>query len=203
MFTQYNDDGNLQTVEEPSADYHYTYADYLQWKFEERIELFKGRLMKMAAPNTRHQLISMHLSNLFYNFLKDKNCNIFHAPFDVRLPIKSGRKNNEINTVVQPDLCIVCDTNKIDEKGCLGAPDIIVEILSPGNSKRELQYKFELYEEAGVLEYWIVAPTEEFITIWYLEQGKYNRSKPFSAGQMITSDILPNFQIDTTDLFKQ
>ncbi len=202
MFTQYDDEGNVQMVEEPSAEYTYTYADYLQWTFEERIELFKGRLMKMAAPNTKHQKISMHLSNVFYNFLKNKPCSVFHAPFDVRLPIKSGKKDNEISTVVQPDLCVVCDLSKIDEKGCLGAPDIIIEILSPGNSKRELQHKFELYEEAGVLEYWIVAPAEEFITIWYLEQGKYNRSKPFSTAQIITSAVLPNFQLDTTDLFK-
>lgn len=104
---------------------------------------------------------------------------------------------------MQPDLCIVCDNSKIDERGCCGAPDIIIEILSPGNSKRELKNKFELYEETGVLEYWIIAPAEEFIIIWYFENGKYTRSKPFAGNQMITTSILPGLEINTTDIFKQ
>lgn len=102
---------------------------------------------------------------------------------------------------MQPDLCVICDENKIDERGCIGAPDIMIEILSPGNSRREMQNKFELYEEAGVLEYWIVAPAEEFITVWYLENGRYNRSKPFAGDQIITTLILPGLEINTTDIF--
>jgi Uma2 family endonuclease len=185
MFTQYDDEGNRQMVEEPSADYIYTYADYLKFKFEERLELLKGRIMKMATPNTRHQSILLKLSYSVYSFLKEKTCSVYIAPFDVRLPVQNRKRDNEITTVVQPDLCVVCDASKVDEKGCCGAPDIVVEILSPGNSKRELQNKFELYHEAGVLEYWIVAPTEEFIIIWYLENGKYIQSKPFSAGKQL------------------
>ena len=167
MFTQYDHEGNLQAVEEPTANYTYTYADYLKFNFEERLELVKGRIMKMAAPNTKHQAV---LGNLYYQFrnsLSKQSCAVFIAPFDVRLPIQNNKKDNEITIVVQPDICVVCDQSKIDERGCLGAPDIVVEVLSPGNSKRELQNKFELYEEAGVLEYWIVAPAEEFIIIWF------------------------------------
>src|SRR4051812_31970222 len=131
MLTQYDEEGNLQMVEEPPVDYIYTYADYLKFKFEERLELLKGRIMKMAAPNTSHQSISMKLSFSLYNFLQDKTCSVFHAPFDVRLPIQNRKKDYEITTVVQPDLCVVCDVSKVDEKGCCGAPDIIIEILSP------------------------------------------------------------------------
>lgn len=200
MFTQYDDNGDLQMVEESSANYTYTYADYLKFKFEERLELIKGKIMKMAAPSTKHQAISMKLSFSLYNYLKDRTCNVFHAPFDARLPIKDRKKDHEVTTVVQPDLCIVCDGSKIDERGCCGASDIIIEILSPDSSKRELQNKLELYQEAGVLEYWIVAPAEEFNIIWYLENGKYLRSKPVVAGQTITSSILSGFKLNTTDI---
>jgi len=202
MFTQYDDDGNLQMVEEPPVDYVYTYADYLKFKFEERLELLKGRIMKMTALNTRHQVVAGNLYYQLRSALNNQPCSVFIATFDVRLPVQNRKKDNEITTVVQPDVCVVCDAYKIDEKGCLGAPDIIVEILSPGNSKRELQNKFELYQEAGVLEYWIVAPAEEFIIIWYLKNGEYRQSKPFAAGQMITSAVLPGFQLDTTEIFK-
>lgn len=203
MYTQYDDDGNVQMVEEPSPDLIYTYADYLKWKWEERVELLKGKIMKMSAPSTRHQAISMNLSALLFSFLKNETCKVFHAPFDVRLPVQNKKKDNEVTTVVQPDLCVICDKNKIDKRGCIGAPDIMIEILSPGNNKKELQNKFELYEEAGVLEYWIVAPAEEMIIIWYLEDGKYSKSKPFTSGQIITTPILPGLEINTTDIFNQ
>jgi Uma2 family endonuclease len=158
--------------------------------------------MKMAAPNTKHQVVTGNLYYQLRSFLNKQTCTVFIAPFDVRLPVQNRKKDNEITTVMQPDLCVVCDESKIDDKGCCGAPDIVIEILSPGNSKRELQNKFELYEEACVLEYWIVAPAEEFIIIWYLTDGKYTKSKPFAAGQTITSSILPGFQLDSTDIFK-
>src|SRR4051812_13472749 len=201
MFTKYDEEGNLQMAEEPSADYSYTYADYLKFKFEERLELFKGRIMKMAAPNTRHQSILLKLSYTVYNHLKDKTCSVFIAPFDVRLPVQNRKKDNEITTVVQPDLCVVCDASKIDERGCCGAPDIIIEILSPGNSKKELQQKFDLYEEAGIQEYWIVEPAERIVFIYILENGRYIGKKPYSEGMLITTDILPGLEISVSDIF--
>ncbi len=203
MYTQYDDDGILLMVEEPSADYIYTYADYLQWKWEERVELFKGMIMKMAAPGTRHQTIAGNLYFKLKSFLNAYPCKVFHAPFDVRLPVQNKKKDTEITTVVQPDLCVVCNVNKIDERGCCGAPDIVIEILSPGNNKKEVQNKFELYEEAGVLEYWVVVPVEEIIIIWYLTKEKYTKSKPFASGQSITTPILPGLEINVTDIFKQ
>jgi len=202
MFTQYDEEGNLQMVEEPPADYVYTYADYLKFKFEERLELFKGRIMRMSAPNTRHQVLVGKLHLKLGNFLEHRKCNVFVSPFDVRLPKWNKVKDEEITTVVQPDLCIVCDEQKIDQKGCCGAPDIVVEILSPGNTKKELQNKFDLYEEAGVQEYWIVEPEEKLILIYTLANGKYIGKKPYSEGMIITTEILPGLAINVSDIFK-
>ncbi len=129
----------------------YTYADYLQWKFEERLELIKGKIFKMSpAPSMRHQRISGHIYREISWFLKGRTCQIFSAPFDVRLS-KKGSNDSEITTVVQPDICVICDESKLDERGCLGAPDIVVEILSPGNTKKEMRNKFQLYQESSVL----------------------------------------------------
>jgi Uma2 family endonuclease len=135
----------------------YSYADYLKWTFEDRVEMIKGKLFNMSpAPNLIHQRLSARIANQLFNFMKGKTCEVFTAPFDVRFPGRSKR-NKDIDTVVQPDLCIICDPGvKLDKHGCLGAPDIAIEILSPGNSRRELDEKYRLYEESGVKEYWVL-----------------------------------------------
>ena len=124
----------------------YTYADYLTWQFEQTVELIKGKLLKMAAPNRKHQKISWQLSGVFYTILKGVQCDAYAAPFDVRLldKKKSLNANKDVRTVVQPDLCVICDKGKLDEKGCIGAPDLIVEILSASNGKKEMRTKKEL-----------------------------------------------------------
>jgi len=146
----------------------YTYADYLKWTFDDRLELIKGKIFKMSpAPGSIHQIISGILFAELFNYLKGKACKVFSAPYDVRLTRRSIDDKN-IVTVVQPDICVVCDPKKNDTKGCIGSPDIVIEILSPGNNKKELQNKYEVYEEAGVLEYWIIHPTEKpFLNILY------------------------------------
>ena len=180
----------------------YSYADYLLWKFQQRVELLKGKIFTMSpAPNTKHQRISMGLTRELLNFFKGKTCQLFAAPFDVRLPQKS-KKDEQIYTVVQPDLCVICDPNKLDERGCIGAPDLIIEILSPGNSKKEMKDKFELYQEAGVAEYWIVHPTEENILVFVLKDGKYSSLPPVVMGDMITSEVFSGLKIDTKDIFQ-
>lgn len=179
----------------------YSYADYLRWKLEERVELFKGKIFKMSpAPNLKHQEISSNLHGEMYLFFKTHSCRLLSAPFDVRLP-KKGKADEDIYTVVQPDLCIVCDDEKLDKRGCIGAPDLIVEILSPGNSKKEMKNKYELYEEAGVKEYWIVNPSEEYILINVLENGKYRMLKPV-VDEEIISPLFPNLRIHTDDIFR-
>jgi len=177
----------------------YTYADYLHWKFSERVELIRGWVRKMSpAPNLGHQTLSFNLSGAFFNSFRSHSCRVFTAPFDVRLPLKSATKDT---TVVQPDLCVICDEAKLDKRGCNGAPDLIVEILSPGNGKYDLDTKFKLYEEAGVLEYWIIEPLERLILVYALKDEKYVGSKPFLEGENIQSILFPDLNIAVADVF--
>ena len=203
MFTIYNsNDDSYSTVEEPDSSATYTYADYLQWKFEERLELFRGKIFKLSAPNTKHQVVAGNLTAALITFLKGKMCKAFPAPFDVRLPVKNRKKDEEVTTVVQPDICVVCDELKLDNRGCCGAPDLVIEILSPGNSKKEIRLKHELYEEAGVREYWIVYPEEESVAVFLLkENNKYDGATLYAGDEMIVSPSIPGFSITLTDIF--
>jgi Uma2 family endonuclease len=179
----------------------YTYADYLKWTFDERLELIKGKIFKMSpAPGSVHQLISGAIFAELYNYLKGKPCKVFHAPFDVRLN-KCSINNKDIQTVVQPDISVVCNPLKIDEKGCLGAPDIVVEILSPGNNKKELQNKYEVYEENGVLEYWIIHPSEKTFLRYSLVENRYQASRLLTTGDEVITPILPGFVLKLDELF--
>lgn len=183
----------------------YTYADYLQWTFEERLELIKGKIFKMTpALAPMHQKISWNISGELYNYLKGKSCQAFSAPFDVRLPhTKSSSFNTEIYTVVQPDISVVCDTSKIDSKGCTGAPDIVIEILSPGNNKKELRNKYEVYEESGVKEYWIVSPQDKtFLQYTLTDAGHYHASRPMTIGDEVITPVLPGFILDLDVIFE-
>jgi Uma2 family endonuclease len=184
----------------------YSYADYLTWQFDEAIELIKGKIMLMSpAPNVKHQRISMRLSGSLYPFFKHQRCQLFAAPFDVRLydRKKSIVANQEIFTVVQPDLCVICDRDKIDVQGCLGAPDWIVEILSPGNSKREMQVKFALYQESGVREYWLVYPYEQAVYQFVLddEMEKYRLFAMHSGVDKAAPFLFPDLEIDLQEVF--
>ena len=183
----------------------YTYADYLTWQFQERVELIKGRIFRMSpAPSKRHQHISWGLTVEIGSFLKHTHCLAFTAPFDVRLPLPSKpQQQNKIDTVVQPDIVIVCDESKLDEQGCNGAPDLVIEILSPGNSKREMRDKFMLYEQAGVREYWLVDPLNNSVTIYSLnDEGVYVGSRPYTDEDVLTSSILQGFELDLSALFR-
>lgn len=178
----------------------YSYADYLLWKFKERVELFKGKILEMSpAPNRKHQSVSMNLTLDLGNIFKNKKCKLYSAPFDVRL-LKQKAEDKDIYTVVQPDLCVICDETKLDDRGCIGAPDLVIEILSPGNSKREMKDKFQLYEEAGVREYWIIDPNQESVLINVLENGKYKSHYPIIDDE-VSSYIFPDIKIHTDDIF--
>lgn len=180
---------------------NYTYADYLKWAFDERLELIKGKIFKMTpAPGSVHQRQSGRLYAKIYNYLEYKPCEVFSAPFDVRIPRLSGN-DREVITVVQPDICVVCDPAKVDDKGCLGAPDIVVEILSPGNNKKELKNKYEVYEESGVLEYWIIHPQEKTFLKYTLTEGSFVPSKLLTIGDDVTTPVLPGFVLSLEELF--
>ena len=191
-------------VKEPFTRYgRYSYADYLEWQMDEMVELIKGRVFRSAAaaPRRIHQKISGKVFNQLFNFLEGKSCEVYEAPFDVRLPIKS-KKNKDIDTVVQPDICVVCDKNKLDELGCIGAPDLIIEILSPGNNKKELKHKYEVYEESGVSEYWVIHPYEQTVMTYTLFEGKYIPSKLLISGDFIESNSVAGFRLDLEYVFK-
>jgi Uncharacterized protein conserved in cyanobacteria len=183
----------------------YSYADYLTWQFDEAIELIKGKIMLMSpAPNVRHQRISADLNGMLYNFFKHKKCDFFAAPFDVRLydRKKSVLANKEIHTVVQPDLCVICDAAKLDAQGCNGAPDWIIEILSKGNSKQEMRIKYDLYAESGVSEYWLVYPYEQAIYQFVLDdKGCYQLNAMHSGNDTATPHLFPDLTIDLSELF--
>ena len=175
----------------------YSYADYLVWKIKERVELLKGKILEMSAPSPIHQEISGNLQGALFVFLKNSKCKLYTAPFDVRFPQKG---ESQVYTVVQPDLCVVCDFEKIDSKGCVGAPDLVVEILSPGNSKKEMKSKFALYQEEGVREYWVVDPDRELVFVYVAENKKFKPTIPI-ADDYVYSTIFPDFKIHTSDLF--
>ncbi len=139
-------------------------------------------------------------TDVFSVFFKDKNCEYFFAPFDVRLPIPDKIKTN---TVVQPDLYVICDASKLDEKGCNGVPDLIVEILSKGNSSHDLTTKFDLYEEVDLPEYWIINPWDKTVIIYSAYQGKFQGSKTFIGDDtVLTSKLFPSLQVQLAALFK-
>ncbi len=177
----------------------YTYADYLTWRFRERVELIMGRIFKMTpAPSRLHQEILGKLHLAIGNVLSGSSCNIYLAPFDVRLPQKDGRED----TVVQPDICIVCDKSKLDLKGCNGAPDLIIEILSPSTASKDLKEKYMLYEAAGVLEYWTVDPVDGLINVYTLDKnGKYQAFKPYTVHEKVISKTIPNLEIELKGIF--
>ena len=181
----------------------YSYADYLLWRFKERVELFKGKVFEMSpAPNRKHQEVSLLITRYLDRFFEHQKCGLYVAPFDVRLiNFTKSTANSKVFTVVQPDLCVVCDQSKLDKKGCIGSPDLVVEIISPGNSKKELGVKFNLYEENGVLEYWIVNPLEQTVLIYSLVNSKFIAAKPLIDGEKITSPLFPELNFEVSKIF--
>lgn len=182
----------------------YTYADYFKWRFDERLELIKGKIFRMSpAPSRSHQGISLAMAVKLVNYLKEKPCKVYTAPFDVRLP-RNSNEDAAIYTVVQPDICVICDLSKLDDRGCIGAPDIVVEILSPGNNKKELRNKYDVYQEAGVKEYWIIHPSERTFLKYTLDQeGEFQPSKLLVGGDELTSAVLPGFVLDLNEIFEE
>ena len=177
----------------------YTYTDYVLWNIKDRLEVIKGKIFRLDTPDVSHQKISGNLYGEMYHYFKGKSCKLFAVPFDVVLKNKKGIEDS----VVQPDICVVCDPKKLEnDKRCLGAPDLIIEILSPGNTKKEMRDKYEFYEEAGVYEYWVVRPIDKEITQFVLENGKYRALPPIIEGDMVSSAKFPELTVATEDIFR-
>jgi Uma2 family endonuclease len=194
----------MDSIDDLDFSKTYTYADYYSWRFEERLELIKGKIFKMSpAPGNAHQEIALNIAGELNFFLKNKPCKVYIAPFDVRL-VRDEKSDKKVKTVVQPDICVICDPGKLtDQRGCLGAPDLVVEILSPGNNRKEINIKYDLYEEFGVREYWVIYPDEQSLVRYVLnEAGKFiTEGRALTCGDKITTPILPGFALSLDDVF--
>ncbi|NJN34983.1 MAG: Uma2 family endonuclease [Saprospiraceae bacterium] len=195
---------NITSLSQLDLNKKYSYADYLTWQFEQAVEIIKGKILPMAAPSRKHQGISFKLSGIFYNTFEKHDCNVYAAPFDVRLYDKKNsiEANKDVYTVVQPDLCVICDEAKLDDKGCIGAPDLIVEILSPGNSAKEMRIKKDLYAESGVREYWIIDPEHENAFQFLLEkEDTYSPPTIYINEDVLDCHIFPDLKISLIKVF--
>ena len=177
-------------------DARHTYGEYRQWPEEARYELIDGVAYAMApAPTRVHQEILLELARQVANALVEHPCKAFIAPFDVRLP-KGDEADDEVDTVVQPDLSVVCDPGKLDEHGCRGAPDWIVEVLSPATASHDHIHKRAVYERAGVREYWLVHPVDRIVTIYRLEDGRYGAPEVRELQGRQVVGVVPVVEID-------
>lgn len=184
----------------------YTYADYLTWPDDVRYELIDGVPYLMAAPSPQHQLASVELTRQLGNFLLDKPCRLFHAPFDVRiLEEKEGEGNTpeDVYTVVQPDIAVFCHPERLDDRGGKGAPDFIVEILSPSNRKHDAVRKFQLYARAGVREYWLLDPEQRAVQTFLLKDGVFFPDALAVGGGELPVTALEGCTIDLDRVFAE
>ena len=182
----------------PEKKQRYTYADYCTWDGDERWELFDGEAYALAAPLIVHQRIIGNLHLQFATFLKDKPCEVFIAPVDVLLNAAGDNDDD----VVQPDLVVVCDHAKITEKYINGAPDAVIEVLSPSTSTRDKFLKFNKYQNTGVREYWIVDPDSKTVQVHILETGRYF-TKSYGETGKISVHVLEGCEISLSDVFSE
>ena len=182
----------------------FTYGDYRTWNDDERWELIDGVPFCMSpAPFTRHQLLLAELVRQFTNYLQGKPCRAIPAPFDVRLP-ETDESDDLVATVVQPDLSVICDKNKLDNAGYRGAPDLVIEILSPETAQKDLKIKFARYERAGVWEYWIVDPAAQTVMVFSLgADGRYVRPSVYIDTDRPLVGIFPDLEIDLAAVFAE
>ena len=187
----------------PAEKERYTLADALTWDEQDRIELIDGYPVMMAPPSSTHQEISMELSTQLHAYLKGKKCKVYAAPFAVRLFEKGEDSPEDVDTMVEPDISVVCDPEKIDKQGCKGAPDLVIEILSPSTQRHDRFTKFSLYQRAGVREYWIVDPNSRVVQSFVLEDGRYSVNEFGTAGDKMKVNVLEGCVIDLSEVFPE
>jgi len=185
----------------PKENRIYTYRDYLSWPEDERCEIIDGIPYFMASPSRVHQEILREILTSFSIYLKDKSCKVYSASFSVRLPSGDEKSDKDIKTVVEPDIVVVCDVSKLDDEGCKGAPDLIVEIVSPTTGRRDKVEKFNLYEKSGVKEYWIVEPENKIISVFILQGKRYGRPEVYTDEDKIKVSIFDDLIIDLKSVF--
>ena len=183
----------------PQENEHYTYADYLSWEGPERYQIIYGEVFMMSSPSVAHQAICMELSRLFSNWLRGKPCRVFAAPLDVRL---FPEEDNSDDTVVQPDLLVVCDKTKFAKGSVNGPPDIAVEVMSPSTTNKEHFMKFRAYMDAGIREYWMIEPGEKLVQV-HLHENDHFISFSYKEHDVVTSTVLQGFSVDLKSLWEQ
>ena len=187
----------------PAEKARYTFADALEWEDGERAEIIDGDVIMMGTPSSIHQEISVELTRQFANYLEGKRCKVYHAPFAVRLFEKAGDTFEDVDTVVEPDLSVVCDKSKIDKHGCKGAPDLVVEILSPSSRRHDRLVKLNLYQRAGVREYWIVDPENKAVQVFLQDRGFLHLHEDYGQGDIARVNVLEGCFIDLGKVFSE
>lgn len=181
----------------------YTLADALLWDESERIELIYGDPVMMAPPTRKHQKVSMALTTQLSNYLMGKKCEVYAAPFAVRPFEQDGDYPEDVDTMVEPDISVICDPDKLDDIGCKGAPDLVIEILFPSTQRHDKFTKFNLYQRAGVREYWIVDPASQSVQVFVLEEGHYMAKDFGGADDKIKVNVLEDCTIDLSSVFSE
>ena len=181
----------------------YTYADLMAWDDGKRYELYGGKVVAMSSPSDVHQEILSALHYHLYGFLRGKPCTVYPAPFDVRLFDTADDPPEESEYVLQPDLVVVCDKSKVDRYGVHGAPDMVVEVLSPSTQERDWGEKLALYRKAGVREYWIVDPAGRFVAVHVLRDGKYGAPMFYTALAKVPVSLWDGFSMDLSTVFPE
>lgn len=187
----------------PAKQEKYTFADVLTWDEGERTEIINGEAFMLATPSSQHQAISMEISRQLANFLEGKRCRVYPAPFGVRLFEQDGDRPENVDTMVEPDISVVCDRSKIDKQGCKGAPDLIIEILSPSTRRHDRLVKLNLYQRAGVREYWIVDPDNESVQVFTLEDGALKIREDYGAQDVAKVNVLDGCFIELSKVFSE
>ena len=188
------------------SDRIYTYGDYRTWPDDERWELIDGTAWNMSpAPNRWHQQFQMALITQIAPYLKGHPCKVYAAPFDVLLPDSPEQEEDSVVTVVQPDISVICDRSKLTFTGCTGAPEWVIEILSPFTSRKDMAVKFELYQRHGVKEYWIVDPGNKYVHVYFLdENGKYSEDPlVYLMDAQIECNVVQGLTIDLQEVFAE
>lgn len=188
----------------PAEKSRYSFADFLAWEEHERAEIIGGEIYLMGTPSSRHQEISFEIGRQLGNYLEGKRCRVYPAPYGVRLFEQDGDDPEDVDTVVEPDISVICDRDKIDKTGCKGAPDMVVEILSPSTQRHDRLVKLGLYQRAGVREYWIVSPEEQTVQVMLLDSGGVLQlHEVYDRGSIAKVNVLEGCFIELSKVFTE
>ena len=187
----------------PAEKERYTFADVLTWEESDRIEIINGEAVMMAPPSRIHQKVSFEIGRQIGNYLEGKKCEVYPAPFGVRLFEKDGDSPDDVDTLVEPDISVICDKSKLDKHGCKGAPDMVVEILSPSTQRHDRLVKLGLYQRARVREYWIVDPDSSTVQVFLQRDGSLQLHEVYDRQGVAKVNVLDGCFIELSKVFSE